>query len=887
LALTPGTRLGVYEVTAQIGEGGMGQVYRATDTKLKRQVAIKILPPSLAADSDRLARFQREAQVLASLNHPNIAAIHGLEESGGITALVMELVEGEDLSQRIARGAIPLDEALPIAKQIAEALEAAHEQGIVHRDLKPANIKVRSHGTVKVLDFGLAKAMEPAAGSSPSVSMSPTITTPAMTQAGIILGTAAYMAPEQAKGRTVDRRADVWAFGCVLFEMLTGQRAFGGADVQDTFVAIMRDEPDWARLPATVSPALATYIRRCLHKDPRQRIHHIADVRLALEGAFETATLQATAPTSTLRSAWPHLLPWAVATGLAVALTLVVALWAPWRILVPVDQPLMEFEISPPEGTSFGPVHSSSSAAVSPDGRQVVLVARAKEGTRMLWLRPLASNSPRVLPGTENASEPFWSPDGRWVGFAAAGKLKRIGLDGGQPQSIADASGSLGTSNAGGVTLFSDVGKPLQRVGTAGGAPAPVFELDGSRGEVVQNAPQFLPDGNHFLYMSNGQETGIVFASLDGKTRRFLFAQGSSPAYFAPDPAGGPGWLLYSVFGQLLARPFDPATGEVTGEPVPIVDSFPGGPAWSVSNSGVLMFRHLRPSQTQLTWFSRDGKQGGVVGEAGTLGNPRISPDQKTVSFSLTSDGNSDIWLLDLVRNSRTRFTFEPGADSNPVWSGDGQRLFYRSRRQNELLVVERPANGLGAERVVTTSTSGAVAIPQSASPDGQWLVSSEGGAGRTRLALLSLADSKSVPLIETASASSGSVSPDGRWLLYMLNSSGRNEVFVRTLPKEAGGSAAAGRWQVSFSGGGQPTWRADGKEIFYLSPEGTLMAVPVESGENSFRAGMPQELFRTREASSFDVTADGHRFLVNQPVSDSSDTPVTVILNWPQLLKK
>jgi eukaryotic-like serine/threonine-protein kinase len=891
MPLASGTRLGPYEIVSAIGAGGMGEVYRATDSNLKRSVAIKVLPALLAGDADRLARFQREAEVLAALNHPNIAAIYGLEKTPDFTALVMEFVEGEDLSQRIASGAIPIDEALPIAKQIADALEAAHEQGIIHRDLKPANIKVRPDGTVKVLDFGLAKAMEPAfAQGAPAgqahASMSPTLTTPAMTHAGMILGTAAYMSPEQARGKTVDKRADIWAFGAVLFEMLTGTRAFGDEDVSMTLSKVLQREPDFDALPSTLPARVSQALRLCLRKDPKQRVGDIRDVRLVLEGAFETAAMY-TAPTPTSRSAWSRVLPWSVAAGLAVALTFVAVLWAPWRMSAPVDQPLMEFEISPPEETSFGPVTPNVSAVVSPDGRQVVLVARAKDGTRMLWLRPLASNAPRVLPGTENALDASWSPDGRWVYFVAGGRLKRMSVDGGQPQVIAATSTGLRTSNAAGVMLFADAGKPVQRVATAGGTPTPVFELDAARGEVAQNGPHFLPDGNHFLYISNSRETGVMFASLDGKTRRVLFAQSNSPAYYAPNPAGGTGWLLYAARNQLFARPFDPAKGEVTGEPVPIADSVSAGPFWSVSNNGVLMFRHSRPSQRQLTWFSRDGKQLGVVGDAGSLGRPHISPDQKTVAFSRTSDGNSDVWLLDLARNSTTRFTFEPGADSNPVWSADSQRLLYSSQRQEEPVVVERPANGIGAERILAKGRRGAAPSPTGVSKDGRWLVLNEGGAGQSRVSLLSLADDKSAPVSETAPAFNGSVSPDGRWLLYTLFASGRNDVFVRTLPVEAGGSAAAGRWQVSSSGGSQPTWRADGKEIFYLTPEGALMAVPVESGENSFRPETPRELFRTSEASSFDVTADGQRFLVNQVASDSSDIPVTVIVNWPHLLKK
>jgi Tol biopolymer transport system component len=873
--------------------GGMGEVYRATDTNLKRQVAIKVLPDAVATDSERLARFQREAEVLASLNHPNIAAIHGLERADGQTALVMELVEGPTLAERIAQGPISVADSLEIAKQIAGALEAAHEQGIIHRDLKPANVKITPTGTVKVLDFGLAKAMEPTGAMSASISISPTITSPAMTQLGMILGTAAYMAPEQARGKTVDRRADIWAFGVVVFEMLTGRRPFGDDDISMTLAFVMTKEPEWAALPSVTPPGLRRLLRWCLDKDPKRRLQAIGDARVQIEELLSGASEDISAPArSGPAPLWRRALPWAVAAGVVAAASLLVALGAAWRVPATAEQPVMELEINAPEGTSFGPVRTTASAVVSPDGRQVVLVARAKDGTRMLWLRLLASASPpRLLPGSENASDPFWSPDGRWVSFTAGGKLKKMSVDGGQPQIIADASGgSLGTSNADGVTLFSAVGKPIQRVSAAGGVPSPVFELDASRGEIAHNGPQFLPDGNHFLYVSNAREPGVMFASLDGKTRRFLFAvgQSNSPVYYAPDPEGRTGWLLYSVLGgQLFARSFDPATGEVTGERVPLAESVPGGPSFSASNKGILMFRHNRPSPTQLTWFARNGKQVGVVGEAGTLGRPRISPDQQTVAFSRTSDGNSDVWLLDLARNSPTLFTLEPGAHSNPVWSADGQRLFYSSRRQNENLLVERPASGLGAERIVTQRGAGAAALPSAASRDRQWLVVVENSIGQTRLALLSLVDDKSVPVTETASASSGSVSPDGRWLLYTLNSDGRSEVFVRTLPKEAGGSAAAGQWQITFSGGAEPKWSADGTEIFYLSPEGALMAVPVESGENFFRPGTPVELFQTREASSFDVTTNGQRFLVNQRVSDSSDTPVTVILNWPQLLKK
>ena len=473
MSLTPGTRLGVYDITAQIGEGGMGQVFRATDTKLKRQVAIKILPPAVAADAERLARFQREAEVLASLNHPNIAAIYGLEESGGMTALVMELVEGDDLSQRIARGAIPIDEALPIAKQIAEALEAAHEQGIIHRDLKPANIKVRTDGTVKVLDFGLAKAMEPAAGSSPSVSMSPTITTPAMTQAGMILGTAAYMSPEQARGKAVDKRADIWAFGAVLFEMLAGARAFPGEDVTDTIVAVMSKEPDVAALPATVPARVVQALRVCLRKDAKQRAGDIRDVRLALDGAFETIASPATeSPAASSRGRWPWI------AALVVAAALIAAMAVPavrhLRETPPPAPPEMRVEITTPA------TDQPAMFALSPDGRSLIFVASG-DGVRRLWLRPLDETEARPLAGTESATFPFWSPDSRAIGFFAAGRLLRLDVGGGAPQALATLTGAGfgGSWSADGTILFPRQRTgPLWRVAAAGGEPVAVTRTE-------------------------------------------------------------------------------------------------------------------------------------------------------------------------------------------------------------------------------------------------------------------------------------------------------------------------------------------------------------------------------------------------------------------------
>ena len=549
MSLTPGTRLGVYEVTSLIGEGGMGQVYRATDTKLKRQVAIKILPPSLAADHDRLTRFQREAEVLASLNHPNIAHIHGLEEGGGGTSLVMELVEGEDLSQRLARGAIPLDEALPIARQIAEALEAAHEQGIIHRDLKPANIKVRADGTVKVLDFGLAKAMDPAGASSPDVMNSPTMIAHG-TQIGMIVGTAPYMSPEQARGKAVDRRADIWAFGAVLFEMVTGKRAFPGEDVTDTLAAVVRAEPEWSLVPREMSPTLLLYLRRCLHKDPKQRIGDIHDVRLALDGALDVAAQAPTAgaPTPASRAR----LPWIVA---AVSIILAAALAIPAVRHLGEAPPLTPLEIRTDIATPGG-----GTFALSPDGRQLAFVA-SSGGTIRLWLRLLSDAAARPLAGTDGALNPFWSPDSRSIAFFAGTELRRLDLAGGAPQTVAAAGRFiLGTWGADGVILYSENTGPsvneLKRVSVAGGAPTLVTPLGPDMGYY---APWFLPDGKRFLFTASGKPdaAGIYLGTLDGSPPTRLTPDVGTGLYL-PGAWRDGGWLVWlRTDDRLVAQRLD------------------------------------------------------------------------------------------------------------------------------------------------------------------------------------------------------------------------------------------------------------------------------------------------------------------------------------------
>ena len=671
---------------------GMGEVYRATDTNLSRHVAIKVLPASMATDADRLARFDREAKTLAALSHPNIAAIYGLERFDGQTALVMELVPGPTLAERIAEGPIPVDEALAIAKQVAEALEAAHEQGIIHRDLKPANVKLRSDGRVKVLDFGLAKVLEPSRASSPGASMSPTITTPAMTEAGMILGTAAYMSPEQARGKVVDARADVWAFGCVLYEMLTGQRAFVGEDVNDMLAAVLRSEPDWELLPTSVPLRIKDLLRCCLEKDVKNRRRDVRDLRIEIEqvlkGTQERPPVPADQPPRIGRLAWIVL---AVALA-AAAGTLALA----WAFRPTSGAPEMRVQINTP-GTAL-PMHF----ALSPNGRYLVFVA-GEDRPERLWLRPLDVVEAQPMPQTEGAQFPFWSADSRSIGFFASGKLYRIDIKGGPPQALADAPNPRGgTWNADGVIVFAPLpGGPLMRTAASGADPEAVTML--VPGQVGHRFPQFLPDGRRFLFnaLGDAEREGIYLGALDGGDPKRLTTSDTVGRYLEPSR------MAYERAGTLVARRLDLDREELTGDPetlaTPIGVDPSSTPGFSVSSQGHVAYRASAADRRQLAWYDRSGKVLAMISEpdANDLRDPELAPEGRRVAVDRTVQGNRDIWLMNLERSGRISFTFDGAVDAGPVWSPDGTKIAFLSARKGKSDLYVRPSNGATTEELL------------------------------------------------------------------------------------------------------------------------------------------------------------------------------------------
>jgi Tol biopolymer transport system component len=869
----------------------MGEVYRARDTTLHRDVALKVLPDLFAADPERLARFTREAQTLAALNHSNIAQLYGFEEAGGTRALVMELVEGEDLAARIARGPIPLDDALGIARQVADALGAAHEQGIIHRDLKPANIKVREDGAVKVLDFGLAKALSPGAAGADTgagnAMNSPTITTPAMTMRGVIMGTAAYMSPEQAKGKVLDKRTDIWAFGCVLYEMLTGRRAFAGDDVSDTFALVLKGDVDFAAVP----PRAVKLLRKCLERDPKKRLHDIGDA-WDLFGEPEPAVRAAAAPS---RRVWPA---WAIAAALLVA---VVWLGVLHFTESPPAAPLVRFTMMPPAKTVF-----DTYLTFSPDGRRLAFTARDEAGQLSLWVRDFDAMEARQLRGTEGVWSPFWSADGRFVAFGVDRMLKKVDAGGGSlPETIleSDSIVGLGAWNRDGTIVFGSRGLgPLRRVSAAGGAAVPVTAIDATRSEAFHSFPFFLPDGRHFLYFkqsSKPEVQGLYVGSLDAapeqQSTTRLAATTLGPVYAT---TGGDSRLVYYSNGALVSQPFDARRFSVSGEAVRLADQIASAgsfAAFALSTSGVLAYRTgaaTAAASDQLVWLDRRGQRIGKIGEPRQLpqqpASIRLSPDGGRAAIALGTTAAADLWLADISREVFTRFTFSDAADFLPVWSPDAARIVFRSNRRGQGDLFAKDTNGASDDAPLTESTADSEG-PTDWSSDGRFIVFNNSSLGSaTDIFVMPVATKSRVALLKTAfTEGNGRLSADGKWLGYNSDESGRPEVYVRPFLVAADGTPSVGPpWQVSNDGGMQPQWRRDGKELYYRRGS-QILAVDVTVSAAGIRTGLPRPLADIGAAISWDVTADGQRFLVASPVAPQTTTPITVVLNWEAGLRR
>ena len=899
MAIPPGTRLGPYEVTALIGAGGMGEVYRARDARLNRDVALKVLPEAFSRDAQRMARFEREARMLASLNHPSIAAIYGLEESGAIRALVMELVEGPTLGDRIQGGPIPLDEALPIARQVADAVEYAHDKNVIHRDLKPANIKVTSDGTVKVLDFGLAKAMSEELTET-DISNSPTLSM-AATRQGMILGTAAYMSPEQAKGKTVDRRCDVWAFGAVLYETLTGKQAFHGDDVTEILAAVVRAEPDWSLLPAATPQAIRNLLRRSLDKNLKRRLRDVGEARIVIEDVLSGAVpTESSAAGAAARPQRP--LAWVAATAVPL-LALGGLAFVHFRETRPAQPPSLRFELAPPEKAVL------AMFKLSPDGRYLALVA-TDAGRNQLWLRSLDSLEAKALPGTEDAAYPFWSPDGSYIGFFAQGKLKKISSNGGPAQTICDAPGGRGAAwNRDGVILFApNINGGLYQVPAAGGTPAAVAKLTAQGPNDTQRFPEFILGGNSFTFFNETEKpetSGIYVGSLDGKPPVRISPDASSAAYAPPAAPGGSGYLLFIREGTLMVQPFDPGRLQTTGEAVPFAEQVgfavtTGNGAFSASETGLLAYRAGGAfSNRDLVWMDREGRRVSTATKPAIITSETLSRDDKGIVLSIQgAAGTSDLWLQDLSRNVISRFTFEPRMSSVPTWSPDSSHIAYSFRPNTgpAFTIAQKAVIGNGQQEVLSQARINA--YPWDWSPDGKFILYSDTGEKTNYdLWLLPLAgDHKPVPLLQTQfDETHGQFSPDGRWLAYTSDESGKPEVYVQPIP------TSGGKWQISASGGDLPRWRKDGKELYYIAADGKLTAVPVKTGasSNNFETGPGQSLFPVQPLGGtalgiiarypYQPSADGQRFLANVPAGGegAGEAPITVALNWQAGLKK
>jgi serine/threonine-protein kinase len=917
MPLTLGTRLGPYDIVGTLGAGGMGEVYRARDTKLDRDVAIKVLPDLFIADPDRVARFQREAKTLAALNHANIGSIYGLEEAPGITALVLELVEGPTLADRIAEGPLPLDEALAIARQVIDALEAAHDQGIIHRDLKPANIKLRADGAVKVLDFGLARVVSGEGGASatggPSASLSPTITNAAgLTGVGMLLGTAAYMAPEQARGRAVDKRADIWAFGCVLYEMLSARRAFGpstgaGAspesrdeadDVSDTLAAVLRADPDWTALPSDTPATVRFALTRCLEKNARRRLRDIADFRMLLDAPAGRSVAPAEAARAPEGSARRR----PVATSAGAALVAVIASGVTWWLTRPTPTPLPVTRLAMTHtGGTIGTPSPGSDVTVSPDGRRVVYVAALPGAAPQLHIRPLdALNAATLVTQGQTIPlrTPAFSPDGAWVAYFEDTSLNKVTAAGGPAVAVATVSGQTRGAHWGvdGHVVFAtnDLETGLMRVSAAGGTPEVLTKPDAAKAEADHVYPDVLPGGKAVLFtiaMKRQDEFQIGLLDLATRAWRVIIPGGSEPRFAAS------GHIVYGVGGTLRAVAFDLDRLEVTSDPVPVLDGVEmkgGSTNFSLSATGTLVYIPGSARGTEartLLWVDRDGREEPVGAPLGSYGYPQVSPDGKRILVvKAASDGSFDLWIYELGRGTLERLTSDAGIDDSAVWSPDGKRIaYFSSGRDGGPGMHVRSSDFTGTVERLTTGNHRPVAW----SPDGSRIVFVDLAGARTTpyggdLRVVTLGQKPEVTsLIATpATEDNASISPDGRWLAFETNETGQSEVMVRPFP-----DVDSGRWRISAAGGSDPVWSHDGRTLHYRA-ERTMMAVAVRAGSPA-EWGRPEMRFQGQFYTSagprmFDLAPGGRFLMLRVEREEAARThQVIVVQNWFEELKR
>ena len=882
MPLVPGQKLGPYEIVSVVGAGGMGEVYRAKDTRLDRSVAIKVLPSQLASDPEKRQRFEREARFISTLSHPHICTLHDIGHQEGVHYLVLEYLEGETLEKRLEKGSLPTQEALKYAIELADALDKAHRQGIVHRDIKPGNIMVTKSG-VKLMDFGLAKLkadQEPLADALTEMT-----TDKKLTAEGTILGTFQYMAPEQLEGRQADPRTDIFAFGQVLYEMVTGRPAFSGKTKASLIAAILSSEPKVVTELTPASPAaLGRVVKRCLEKDPDERWQSANDLGAELRwiaGSSGQTALRTQLPSARKSR---EMLAWAVCSVLAVAL-IAGAIW--WRNSEPQEQ-TMYF----PAPLSF----PARDVAVAPNGRSVAVVGYLESARKnALWIYELGSPGARSLPGTEGADYPFWSADGRSLGFFADAKLKKLEVSGGPVQTVCDAPMARGgTWNKDGVIVFTpQVRGGLFQVLASGGTPTSISNPDASRGETSHRWPMFLPDGKHYLYLAAnfaGQKgvDAIFVGSLDSKEKTFVVEASANAAYAAP------GYLLFYRDKTLLAQRFDLKRFSLTGEPAIIVSDIQYLPqvkqaAFAASDSGLLAAQSgAGVTRSQPVWFDRKGNELGVVGTPDVYGNVSIAPNGKSVAVDKTeigSENNIDIWTYELDRDRAKRFSFGPGLTLAPIWSPDSSLLVYAANRQlvTQVLYMKN-ADGTQDEKRLLQDDKGGTA-PNDWSQDGKYILYSTG----SELWLVTVPELKSSLFLKGPSVlRNGQFSPDGKWVAYASNETGKWEIFVTSFPD------AHGKWQVSMGGGEQPRWRGDGKELFYLSSVGKVMAAPVVTGAK-FDAGTPVVLFQATprqpvvsgDLFGYDVSRDGQRFLINTQLKQQQTEPMTVVLHWTAKLNK